>query len=104
MGRDRGRDGQGDSSQFGRTSDGRGSSSGGCWPEMPWLIKCYVASFGDTMDSPLLIEQERGSSLDDGPLLPDDGFVITNGPCEWFVRHLGAEVADKLIRQGRPAP
>ena len=41
--------------------------------------QCYLASFGETMDSPVVIEQE-GLSLDDGPLLPDDEFVMENGP------------------------
>lgn len=41
--------------------------------------QCYLASFGETMDSPLVIER-KGASFDDGPFLPDPGFVISHRP------------------------
>lgn len=37
--------------------------------------QCYLASFGETMGSPLVIEKER-PSLDACRFLPDAGFVI----------------------------
>lgn len=37
--------------------------------------ECYLASFGDSLDAPLLITQE-GLSLEAGAFLPDDGFLI----------------------------
>ena len=45
--------------------------------------ECYLASFGESLDTPLLIAQER-LSLEEGSFLPDDGFLIYDRPTSDF--------------------
>ena len=44
---------------------------------------CYLASFGESLDAPLLISLER-PSLEGGSFLPDDGFVLYDRPTTDF--------------------